>query len=494
MTNKEAKRRTVRGIFWKFSERAGAQLVSFILSIILARLLTPDDYGTVALVTVFLTVMEVFVEGGFGTALIQKKDADDIDFSSIFYFDLLICLVLYVCMFFAAPYIASFYHRTGLTSLIRVISLKLIICGFKDIQLAYVGKHLMFRLFFFATLGGTIFSAIVGILMAYLGFGSWALVAQQLTNSTIDTVVLWLWAKWRPKRIFSWRRLRGLISFSWKILASNFLGTLYNNIRNLVIGRYYNAEDLAYYDRGQKFPIMLVTNIDSSIASVLLPVIACVQDDRECVKSMTRRTITISSYIMWPLMVGLAVCAEPVVSLILSDKWLPCVPYLRIFCLTYAVFPFSTANLNSIIAMGRSDLILKLEVMKKVVGIVTIILTVHFGALAIAVGELVSTPIGIFINAYPNKKLMNYTLKEQVRDMLASPIFATVMGICIYPLLKMPISNPIKLLMMVPVGALIYFMLSRLFKLEEYSYTKEIAFDILKKIGIIKEKGGNIYK
>ncbi|MEG2288200.1 MAG: lipopolysaccharide biosynthesis protein, partial [Ruthenibacterium sp.] len=309
------KNSALKNFIWRFAERCGAQLVTFIVSIVLARILAPEDYGQIALITVFTTIMQVFVDSGLGTALIQKKDANDLDFSSVFYFNFVICLVLYVVMFVAAPFIAGFYGDSSLTPIIRVISLTIIISGVKGIQQSYVSRNMLFKRFFYSTLGGTIFSAFLGIALAYTGFGVWAIVAQQLSNTAIDTLILWLTVKWRPKRMFSWRRLKGLLSFGWKMLASSLLDTVYNNVQSLIIGKMYSSSDLAYYVQGQKFPNVIVTNINTSIDSVLLPTMASAQDDADRVKSMTRRAIKTSTYIMAPLMMGLAFCAEPIVGL-----------------------------------------------------------------------------------------------------------------------------------------------------------------------------------
>lgn len=261
----------LKNFIWRFAERCGAQLVTFIVSIVLARILAPEDYGTIALVTVFTTILQVFVDSGLGTALIQKKDADDLDFSSVFYFNFAVCLILYLGMFIAAPFIAKFYNDVSLTPVVRVISLTIVMSGIKGIQQAYVSRHMMFKRFFFSTIGGTIFSAFFGIALAYAGFGVWALVAQQLSNTVIDTLILWLTVKWRPKLMFSWTRLKGLLKFGWKLLVSALLDTGYSNLRNLIIGKMYSSSDLAFYNQADKFPKVIVTNINTSIDSVLLP-------------------------------------------------------------------------------------------------------------------------------------------------------------------------------------------------------------------------------
>lgn len=471
----------VKGFIWRFAERCGAQLVSFIVSIVLARLLVPEDYGTIALVTVFTVILQVFVDSGLGTALIQKKDADDLDFSSVFYFNFVVCLVLYAGMFMAAPYIAKFYDDISLTPVIRVLSLTIVISGVKGIQQAYVSRNMLFKKFFFSTIGGTIFSAFLGIGMAYVGFGVWALVAQQLSNTMIDTLILWITVKWRPKKMFSWQRLKELLAFGWKLLVSALLDTGYNNLRNLIIGKMYSPTDLAFYNQGDKFPKIIITNINTSIDSVLLPTMSNSQDDRERIKQMTRRAIKTSTYVMAPLMMGLAFCAEPIVSLILTDKWLPCVPFLRIFCITYMFWPVHTANLNAINAMGRSDWFLRLEIIKKIMGLTILLSTMWFGVMAMAYSLLLSSVLSQIINSWPNRKLLGYGYLEQVRDFAPGILLAVIMGICVYFVGYLPLPMIITLLIQIVLGATIYIVASAVLKLEEFEYLLSMIRSFMKK-------------
>ena len=481
MSNQIDNKTTVKNFIWRFAERCGAQGVSFIVSIVLARLLEPSVYGTIALVTVFTTILQVFVDSGLGTALIQKKDADDLDFSSVFYFNFTVCLILYLGMFISAPYIAKFYGDEKLVPVIRVISLTLVISGVKNIQQAYVSRNMLFKRFFFSTIGGTIASAFVGIFMAYIGMGVWALVAQQLSNATIDTIILWVTVKWKPKRMFSWKRLKELLSYGWKLLVSALLETVYNNLRNLVIGKLYSSADLAYYNQGDKFPKLIVTNINTSIDSVLLPTMASSQDDSARVKNMTRRAIKTSTYIMAPLMIGLAFCSNTIVELVLTEKWLPCVPFLQIFCITYMFQPVHTANLNAIKAMGKSDIFLKLEIIKKIVGMSLLLSTMWFGVMAMAYSLLVSCVLSQIINSWPNKRLLGYGYLEQLRDFMPGVILAVVMGICVYFIGYINLPNIIVLIIQVIVGATIYIVMSIVFKLESFLYLWNMVKTYLKK-------------
>lgn len=475
------KKSVIGNFIWRFAERCGAQLVTFIVSIALARILDPKDYGTIALVTVFTTILQVFVDSGLGTALIQKKDADDLDFSSVFYFNFIVCIILYVGMFIAAPYIALFYKDTTLTPVIRVISLTIVISGVKGIQQAYVSKNMLFKRFFFSTIGGTIFSAVLGIAMAYMGYGVWALVAQQLSNTAIDTLILWLTVKWRPKKMFSYERLKGLFSFGWKLLISSLLDTAYNNLRNLIIGKLYSSSDLAFYNQGEKFPKVIVMNINASIDSVLLPTMSIEQDNPERIKQMTRRAIKTSTYVMAPLMMGLAFCAEPIVRLVLTDKWIFCIPFLRIFCITYMFWPVHTANLNAINAMGRSDWFLRLEIIKKIVGLAILLSTMWFGVMAMAYSLLLSSVLSQIINSWPNRKLLKYGYLEQVRDFAPGILLAVLMGICVHFVEYMSLPMIVTLVIQIVLGSIIYIVGSAILKLEEFQYLLEMIKSIMKK-------------
>lgn len=475
------KKTVFSNFIWRFAERSGAQLVTFVVSIVLARLLMPEDYGTVALVTVFTAIMQVFVDSGLGTALIQKKDADDLDFSSVFYFNFAVCIFLYLIMFFIAPFISSFYNMPELVSVIRVISFTIVISGVKGVQQSYVSRNMLFKRFFYATLGGTIFSAFLGVGMAYAGFGVWAIVAQQLSNTAIDTLILWITVKWRPKLMFSWKRLKGLLGFGWKMLCSALLDTVYNNLRSLLIGKVYSSADLAYYNEGKKFPSLIITNINTSIDSVLLPAMSKEQDSKEIVKRMTRRSITVSCYIMAPLMIGLSCCASSVVTVLLTEKWLPCVFFLQIFCITYMFYPIHTANLNAIMALGRSDLFLKMEIWKKTVGMILLLATMFISVKAMAYSLLVSTLTSMLINSWPNKKLLNYSFFEQIKDIFPSTLLAVGMGFVVYTLGFLDIPTLTLLVIQVICGGVFYIIGSAILKLEPYTYLLETIKPMIQK-------------
>ncbi len=454
------KEKVFSGFLWKFSERIAAQVVSLVISIILARLLTTAEYGIITMVMIFITIANVFVSNGLGSALIQKKDANDLDFSSVFYINIAISLIIYLIIFMSSSVIADFFNMPMLSNVLKVLGIRIPVAAINSIQHAYVSRNMLFKKFFFSTLIGTIFSGIVGIVMAYKGYGVWALVFQYLTNTFMDTIVLWFTVRWRPILQCSIKRVGGLISFGWKLLISALLDTCYNQLRNLIIGKLYTANDLAYYNQGDKYPSLLVTNINSTISSVLFPMMSQYQDDRLKVKQLTRKAIQVSSFILWPTMVGLAIISEPLVKIILTEKWLPCVPFLQLFCFSYALWPIHTANLQAINAMGRSDLFLKLEFVKKSVGIVLLVLAVPYGPFMIAISLFLSSVLAGFINALPNIKLLNYSLREQGQDILSNLCLAIVMALFILPIKFIFKSDILLILVQIIVGSCVYIVLA----------------------------------
>lgn len=471
------KKMVLSGLFWKFGERITAQLVSLLVSIILARLLSPDDYGAVALVMVFITIANVFVSNGFGNALIQKKDADNLDFSSVLYINIAVSILIYALLFVSAPFIAEFYGMPVLSPVLRALGIRIPVAAVNSIQHAYVSRNMLFKRFFWSTLFGTVLSGIVGIIMAYKGLGIWALVAQYLTNTCTDTVVLWFTVKWRPILACSFERAKPLIKYGWKLLVSGLLDTGYTQLRSLLIGKIYTSENLAFYNQGEKYPQVLSVNINSSIGSVLFPAMSQFQNDKNRIKEITRRSIQVCSYVIWPMMVGFAVTAEPLIRFLLTEKWLPCVPFLRIFCFTYGLWPIFTANLQALNAIGRSDIFLKLEIVKKILGIIVLVISIPFGTLAIAEGLVVTSIASIFINASPNVKLLGYSFKEQLSDLLSPFVLSAVMAAVIFPLSKTELNDIAVISIQVVCGAVIYLIGSIISKQKGFLY----IMDFIKK-------------
>lgn len=474
-------KKVVNSFIWRLAERFGAQIVTFVVSVILARILDPEVYGLIALVTVFTSILQVFIDSGLGTALVQKKNADDLDFSSVFFFNILMCVCLYLLMFFGAPGIANFYKMPDLVPVIRVLSLILIISGIKNIQQAYVSRHLLFKRFFFSTLGGTIGAAIIGIYLAYEGYGVWALVAQYLFNSIVDTAILWITVKWRPKFMFSLDRLKKLLSFGWKLLGVSLLSTTYNDIRSLIIGKLYAPNDLAFYNRGQHFPQLISLNTDIAIDSVMLPVLSQRQDNLSDIKKLTIMSVRLGTYIIMPVMAWLAICSDSIISLLLTDKWLPCTPYLRIFCIVFAFSSVFTFYYNAFKSIGRSDVYLKVTVASKVFGLVILAATMWFGVIYIAYGLLINTIIDFFLCSYYSRKLISLPFVELFTEIIPNIYLSIITGIIIFAFNYIQLAPWLKLSVQTIIAFVVFILCSRLFNNKNYLYIKNNLIGLFNK-------------
>lgn len=473
------KKSVLSGVFWKFAERVGAQAVSLIVSIVLARLLAPSEYGAISLVMVFINIANVFVTSGFGTALIQKKDADDVDFSTVFYFSLFFSTCVFIILFFSAGFIADFYEMPILKPVFRVLSLSIIIMGINSVQQAYISREMMFKKFFYATIIGTIISAVVGIVLAYLGFGIWALVAQSLTNNVIDTIILQLTIQWRPIKAFSFTRLKELFSYGWKLLVQSVVLQIYSSLRSLIIGKIYTPADLAYYTKGNQFPNLISTNIDTAINAALFPAMSKEQESIERVKAMARKATQITSYVMNPILIGFAAVAEPFISLLLTDKWLPCVPYLRICCIALLFRAPQTAILQAIKAVGRSDSVLKVDFPIRIVALVVLLVSIRFGIIYLALSEVLITIFGTILYVIMSHKIINYRAMEVCGDFLINTALATVMGIVTWGVgLVLPFPQIVVLLVQIIVGMIVYILLSIITNNPSFKYVLKTVKEI----------------
>lgn len=479
---------TFSGVIWKFAERFSAQLVSMVVSIILARILMPDDYGIVALVGIFITICNVFVSGGFGGALIQKKDADDIDFSSVFYISFVIALIFYLVLFFCAPLVAKLYENELITPILRVMGLRLPLASINSVQQAYVSRRMVYKKFFWATLIGTIISAVIGIWMAYTGYGVWALVAQDLINVIIDTLVLAIVDRWYPKLKFSFSKVKSLFSYGWKVLVASIIEAIYNDLRGLIIGIKYSSADLAYYNKGNNFPNIITNNINSSLNSVLFSALSKLQDEQQRLKEVVRRGMQVSSYVIFPCMIGLAVIADAFVKAILTEKWLPIIPYLQIMCFIGAIQSLDTANIQIMKALGRSDLFLKTEIIRRIVGITGILISMPFGVFWIALSIVPTALIGLIINAIESKKLLGYAFKDQIKDIMPASILSILMGAIVYSISFVPLNATVVLVLQVLFGIIVYVLASVIFKIDSFSFICHTIKTLLKRK---KKKTGN---
>lgn len=481
MNNDITKTKVLSSLIWKLLERGGTQGIQFIVTVVLARLLIPEEFGLIVLATIVITVAKIFVETGFNAALIQKKEADEIDFSSVFYLSIIVAVLLYFCLFLSAPYIANFFNQPEFVNVLRVLSLILFLGAINSIQIAIISRDLQFRKLFISSLGAVALSGIVGIVMAYANFGIWALVGQQLTNQIVITIILWFTVKWRPLFVFSIARVKKLFSFGWKLLVSGILDTITSNLTNLLVGKIYSPSALGFYNRGEQLPSLIVNNVDGSIQSVMFPTLSKYQENAQRMKEIARRSIVTSSFIVFPMMVGLAVIAEPLIELLFTEKWLSAVPFLQISCAVYALWPIHTMNLQVMNALGRSDLFLKLEIVKKILSVAILIISLQFGIYALVWGGFISSVLSTFINAYPNRKLIKYSFAEQWRDLVPSLLLSLVMGFIVYTIHWFELYKLLTLIIQIVLGIIIYVGLAKIFKLECYSYLIMTIKEMIKK-------------
>lgn len=459
-----------RGLLWKLLERFGVSGTQFVLQIILARLLDPAHYGVLSIMIIFTTLANVFVQNGFNTALIQNKDVTEEDYSSVLWVSLGISVLIYGAIFFGAPLVGAFYEMPDIVVPLRVLALMLFPGALNSVQLAKVSREMDFKKVFYSNMGGILISGAAGIVIALMGGGLWALVAQTMLNIFAACIVMFFTVRLKLRFVCNWHRVKVLFSYGWKLLVSSLLDTLYQDLRSLVIGKKYNSDTLGYYNRGKQFPQFIINAVASTTQSVLLPAMSKQQDDREDLKILTRNSIMISSYIVFPVMAGLAGVAMPLICLLLTEKWLPSVPYMQIYCFTLAFYPVHMCNLQAINAMGRSDIFLKLEIVKKGLGIGALLVAVFCfdSPIAIAMTGAFTTVISCFINAYPNKKLIDYSYFEQMRDILPSIAAAVVMLGAVLAVQLLGLGAFATLAVQIGLGVAVYVAVSVIFRLEPF--------------------------
>ncbi len=481
MSEKPLKVKVFSNLIWRFMERISAQAITTVVTIVLARILMPDDYGAIAIITVFINICNIFVSKGFGNALIQKKDVDDTDYSTVFYLNLTVTLVLYFALFVAAPFIAEFYGMPILSPLLRVMGLRIPCSAINSIQNAVVSRKFQFKRYFFATIIGTVISAVIGIVMAKKGFGAWALCGQYLSSTWINTVTLWLTVKWRPKLLFSLQRAKGLFSYGWKLLCSSLLEELNIELKSFFIGKVYSSADLAYYNRGKQFPTLLNTNINASVSSVLFPAMVEGQDNPETMRSYLKRANKISTYVMFPLQIGLALVAEPITEFLLTEKWLPSVPYMQIMCVCFCMTPIMTANAQVLKAMGHSGKYLLCTAVSNIASILIMLCALPMGVLYVALGGILSTIVNVLMLGFYNKKCIDYGIIRQIRDLLPNIILVGAMSLVTFAVGKfLPLSALPEMIIQALCGVAVYILGSVITKNDSFIYTKNLVFSFLK--------------
>ncbi len=478
---KITKNKIFTSVLWMGLGNGGDQVVRLITGIILARLIMPSEFGVIAIVEIFITLSNSFIHSGFKTSLLQKKDIDDIDINSVFFINLFSCILIYASMLLGAQAIANYYGMPQLVPLFKVLPLTLFISIFKVSSTVILTKQMKFRTIFTGTIIGTLSSAVVGITMAYAGFKVWALVGQQLTNILVSTLVLYFHVKWRPSTKFSFERIKSLFSFGWKLLVSSMIENLYNNLSGLIIGKKYSADTLSFYKRGSSYPQLLSNTMMGTIDSVMFPVLAQQQDDKARIKQTLKKYIQVSSFIVFPVMVGMGVVADKLIILLLTEKWAPSIPFIRLFCVSSAFQILNSANLQAIKAIGRSDVFLKLEIIKKLVGLALLVIGVYIGVYAIALSFVVTTILSNLINSFPNKKFLGYGFKEQIVDISHSISLSLVMGIVVYAVSFIGLSDLVTFILQIITGIVVYVLAAKVTKMKELELLLEMVKHIITK-------------
>lgn len=497
MQDQTLKSKVAKGAVWTLLEKMSAQIVGFVVGMILARLLTPDDYGTVALTGIFFAVAGVLVDGGFGSALIQKKDADELDFNSVFYLNMFMSVLAYIALFFAAPWIADFYTTPELKNIVRVSALCFFFNAVNAIQGAELTRKMLFHLSFRISLITCFTSAVCGVTLAFLGYGVWALVWSSLITGLAGVIARWYIIAWRPKLMFSMKRLKPLFSYGWKMAVSAVLDHIFVNLNSLLIGKFYSKSDVAFVNKGRSLPSLAMNQVDATLGRVTFPALVQLQDDKIRLRDAMRRMMRCSTFLVFPLMVGVAVSSYSWIRLLYGEKWTPAVPYMILACFTFALWPFHTINLRGIQALGRSDIFLKLEIVKKALCLVVVLSCFRLGVLTwLTISAFVIGPLGVIINSWPNKKLLDYTIGMQLRDVMPTALICCVqagvmVGIgllsdIVANMLNVPNAGvdyltflAVKLILQGGLGISVFFILAYIFRLKPMGeYVKMVAVAI----------------
>lgn len=475
------KKKSLTSFAWRLGEGIIAEGMTFIVGMILARLLMPEEFGLVALTGIVLAIVNVFADCGLGQALIQKKTADDLDANTVFFAGLGLSIVLYLIVFLLSPLFAKIFHQPTISSLIRVSALMLLFSSYNSVQTAEISRSLDFKKFFYVGIISSFVSGAVGLCMALSGMGVWALVSQRISYTVAKSITLNRIVRWIPRFQFSVERFRSLFSYGINLMASGVIGMIFNQMKGFLIGIKYEPSDLSYYNRGESLPSILCNNINGTVNQIMLPALSKLQDNPDAMKAGLRRSISLSSFLLFPMMFGLVATSDNIITILFSEKWLCAVPFLKIISVGYCFQILSSANLMAVNAIGRSDISLKLEFVKKPIFLVLLLIGMYISPLAIACSVAVNSLFAMVINAWPNSKLINYSLIEQWTDLFPQFLLAIFMSICVSVIGMLDINIYLLFCVQVLMGIAIYIGMSKLFKLEAFNYAKRTLSDFLKK-------------
>lgn len=463
----ELKDKTVKGVAWSAVERFTAQGIQFVFNILIARILLPEDYGVVAMLGIFLAVAQTFIDSGFGNALVQRQNRTEEDYSTVFYFNLAVSVFFCLLLWVTAPLIASFYKIELLTKVTRILSLTLVINAFRAVHEAQLNIRMDFRKKAVVTIICTAVIGIVGLWMAYKGYGVWALVIQSVVGSAVRTILIWLMVKWIPSLSFSWESFKNLFGFGSKVLGSSLLNTVYGNIYSLVIGKVFTPSALGVYNRAESFAAFPSSSMTSMLQQVTYPAMCSIQNDDERLAGAYRRLLNMAAFVVFPAMVGLAAVADPMIRILLTDKWEGSIYYLQIICFALMWYPIHAVNLNILLVRGRSDLFLKLEIIKKIIGLTILCATVPFGLVVMCYGQIASSLICLVINTHYNEDLIGYGFLKQMKNMLPILVHSLIMGVLVWLIVKALPTIWLQLIVGVIAGAAYYILGAWIFKFPE---------------------------
>lgn len=475
------KEKTVKGVMWSSIDRFSTQGIQFVFSILIARLLLPSDYGAVAMLNIFLAISQTFIDSGFSTALIRKLDRTETDFCTVFYFNIVVGLFFYAILWLASPYIAAFYEIPLLKDITKVVALAFVFSSFSGIQNAKLSIAIDFQTRAKISVTVTLFTGVVGLWMAYSGYGVWALVVQSVFSSLLRTVLLWVFVRWVPRLVFSWKSFKEMFSFGSKLLASGLLDTIYGNIYTLVIGKFFSSATLGFYGRAGSFVQFPSSNLTGVLQGVTFPVLCSIQNETERLASVYKRFLRMSAFIIFPLMVGLAAVADPLVRILLTDKWEGTIYLLQILCFSSMWYPIHAINLSLLQVKGRSDFFLKLEIIKKVQGVIVLCVTLPMGIVAMCYGGIVSSLLCLVYNTYYTRKLIGYGYAAQMKDLLHILVHSLVMGAGVWCIVQVFDSLWLQLVAGILSGMVYYIVGARFLHFEELDEV----------ISLVRKKGKN---
>jgi len=480
------KQKTVSGLLWSFIDNFANLGLNFIIGIILARLLNPEEFGLIGMITIFISISKSFINSGFGSALIRKKNCSQHDYSTVFYFNLAVGIIFYFLLFFSSYAIGNFFNQPQLENILKVLGFLIIIESLTMIQRTILTKRVDFKLQARISVISSVVSGIIAILMAYRGFGVWSLVALQLSRQAITSFLLWLWNNWKPRLIFSMESFKELFSFGSKLLVSGLIDTTFRNIYYLVIGKFFSAQDLGFYTRAQAFSNFPSQNLNRIISRVSYPVLADIQDDIPRLRINYQKLIRSTMFITFTLMLGMAAVAKPMVLTLIGEKWLPSVVYLQLLCFVGMFYPLHSLNLNMLQVEGRSDLFLKLEIIKKVLAVPVIAVGIFWGIKIMIAGMIINSMIAYFLNSYWSGRLIGYSSWQQIKDILPSFSLALIMASIVYLAgYFLPFSDLLKLIIQIITGSIIIFVSSEILKFRDYFFIKNLALEKIHSVKIL---------